>query len=450
MAEINLAADWKAYYQEHLMTVEEVEDKLNPDDGLWLGQGPQIPYTLLQAMHDNMEKYHGARLLYNVCTNPIPLFFDREGTKHFKIVSMFHLPLERMSGEEHVLEFGCNGYHDMVRCASDVYGANVFAMHVCPPDEEGWCNVSVYGVCNSTLYAHHPNTKKRIAFIDHAQNPATGPHEFVSLHITEFDQIVECETEMIEIMNPPSNEVDKIMADLIKPYINEGDKLQIGWGGLGVEVMNNLNDLNGIEFFTEVACDSMVPMLENGKATRLRASSLSAVSTTFYKYAGRPDTKAELMPVSYMINPLFIMQAENVVAINSTLMIDVTGQACSEAQGLRQYSGLGGSFAYIYGATMSKGGRSFVCLRSTHTENGEVKSNVVPWLPEKSIVTTPRWLQMYIVTEYGVANIYLKTIKDRIRAIIPLAHPDFREEIKNAIIAEGVMLADDFDPEHCF
>lgn len=129
------------------------------------------------------------------------------------------------------------------------------------------------------------------------------------------------------------------------------------------------------------------------------------------------------------------MKQENLVAINATFMVDLLGQACSEAQGLTSYSGAGGSFVYIYGAMLAKGGRSFLCLRSTYTDKkGVLHSNIVPWLPEGSIVTTPKNYQMYIVSEYGLADVYLKTIKDRIRALIKIAHPDFRMELKEKFV----------------
>ncbi|MEG1165580.1 MAG: acetyl-CoA hydrolase/transferase C-terminal domain-containing protein, partial [Oscillospiraceae bacterium] len=143
---------------------------------------------------------------------------------------------------------------------------------------------------------------------------------------------------------------------------------------------------------------------------------------------------------------LEIMKQDNLVAINATFMVDLLGQACSEAQGLTPYSGVGGSFAYIYGAMRAKGGRSFLCLRSSYYDHDGVQhSNIVPWLPEKSIVTTPKNYQMFIVSEYGVADVYLKTMKDRIRALIKIAHPDFRQELKEQICTTSLISERDFE-----
>ena len=145
------------------------------------------------------------------------------------------------------------------------------------------------------------------------------------------------------------------------------------------------------------------------------------------------------------------MQQDNLVAINATFMVDLIGQCCSEAQGLTPYSGPGGSFAYIYGTTRSKNGRSFLCLRSTYKDHsGERHSNVVPWLPEGSIVTTPKVFVMYLVSEWGVADVFCKSIPDRIRAIIKIAHPDYRKELMEKIVTTPLIGEDDFEGYDAF
>jgi acyl-CoA hydrolase len=146
------------------------------------------------------------------------------------------------------------------------------------------------------------------------------------------------------------------------------------------------------------------------------------------------------------LDPYNIAKVDNIVSINATLMIDLTGQCCSEAIGPTQYSCIGGQLDFVRGACMAKGGRSYITLRSTRKDReGKLISNIVACLPEGSIVTTPRSEPMFIVTEYGIADIYLRPIKDRIKALIAIAHPDFREELKARAIAQGNIFPDDFD-----
>ena len=189
----------------------------------------------------------------------------------------------------------------------------------------------------------------------------------------------------------------------------------------------------------------MLPLVESGKITKVTASSPGACSEKFFEAISK-DPRISLISRIDTIDLLSVMKQDNLVAINATFMVDLLGQACSEAQGLKPYTGAGGSFAYIWGATRAKNGRSFLCLRSTYVaHDGSTKSNIVPWLPEGCIVTTPKNYVMYIVTEWGIADVYLKTYTDRIRSLIKTAHPDFREWLKEQILTTPLIEEMDFD-----
>lgn len=436
--------NWKEHYQSHLITVEDAAAKIESGDTVWMGQGPEIPFSMLEIMHKNMENYQDVKLLYNVSTNPIEIFFDTAVKKHFRLISFFNLPVERISGEMGVLEYHSCGYDHLIDGIFE-YGCNVIALHVCPPDEEGWCNFGHYGISTSSLLVRDPRVVKKIGFIDRTGlYPIPGEREVVSMNICEFDYIVECDTVPVVIEPSPPTQVDKDIAAHILPYIKKGDKLQVGYGGLGDEILAHLREAGPLEVYTEVCCDIMLDLVEEGVLTKVLASSPAACTERFFKFVAT-DPRIQLMPLNKMINLFEISKQENMVAINCTFLVDLLGQACSEAQGLKPYSGVGGSFAYIYGTMLSKGGRSFLCLRSTYKDaEGQLQSSIVPWLPEGSIVTTPKNYQMYIVTEFGVADVYLKTMKDRIRAMIKIAHPDFQGWLREKILQTPLMREDDF------
>lgn len=301
-------------------------------------------------------------------------------------------------------------------------------------------------MCTNNSTSRDPRMVKKFAFIDSTGiYPAPGPEKEINVHISDFDYIVELDSEMMAIPSPEPTQVDRIIASFIIPYLRNGDKIQIGYGGLGEVIMEELNSFSGtFEIFTEVLCDSMVPMVESGKITKLQASSPSGCEEETFRWLASTEKDVRLYPRTLCIDPLGIMEQENMVAINSTFMVDLLGQCCSEAQGLRPYTGMGGSLAYIYGSQRCKGGRSFICLRSTYKDkNGEKQSNIVPWLPEGSIVSMLKNYVMFLVSEHGVADIYLKTYVDRIKAIIKIAHPDFREMLKEKILT--TVLIEEFD-----
>jgi len=442
--------DWREHYKAHLTTNAEAAKAIKPGDVVWMGQGPEIPFTMLDEIHANMENYHDIIFLYNVATSPFNMLFDRESKKHFRLISFFNLPLERISGEMGIQEWHSCGY-DHLDDGIFAYNCNTVAIHVCPPDENGWCNVGHYGVSTTSLVVNDPRITKKIAYIDATgQYPIPGEYKDVAVHVNDLDFIVEYNTEPIEIPPSPPTQVDKDIAAQLIPLIRKGDKLQVGYGGLGDEILTHLHEVGPLEVYTEVCCDAMMDLVEEGVLTSVLACSPACCTERFYKFLST-DSRIKLLPRNKMIELFEVAKQENIFAINCTMMVDLLGQACSEAQGLNPYSGAGGSVAYIYGAMRSPGGRSFLCLRSTYKDEDRVRhSSIVPWLPEGSIVTTPKNFQMYIVTEYGIADVYLKTMKDRIRAIIKIAHPDYRQELKDKILTTPLMFEDDFDGYELF
>jgi len=437
--------NWQDYYNEHLVSMDTVANTIKSGDSIWFGAATEIPYTLLEKIYERMDELYDVTILYNVFNNPIGMIFDPEVKKHFKLVSMFTLPLERMTAQAGISSFHSCPFEFIPRTAIDVYKCDTVALNVCPPDEDGYCNIGIYGVSASGLIANDNRIKKRIAVIDRNQTPAGGDRDIVCLKISDFDYIVECDSEQMPVPGNGPTEIDEKIASYIVPHIHDGDKLQVGYGGLGDSILANLTGLNHIDIYSEVCSESMQPLVESGIVGSLCFASSGVGSPEFYKFLGS-NNKVHMKNINDMINAFTIGQQENIVAVNSTFMVDLTGQACSEAQGIEQYSAVGGQFAYIYGAVKSKNGRSFLCLRSTHKEHdGSVFSNVVAWLPEKSVVTTPRYLNMYIVTEYGIADVFLRTLKERILAILKIAHPDFRQHLKEQILTTSLINEDDFD-----
>ena len=444
-----IMADWKKYYEDHLVTMNETARAIKPGDRVWLGQATQIPYAMLDEMHAHMSEpeydYHDIFLIHNCANVPFNMLFDPETKKHFRNVSFFNLPLERMSIEMGIAESaGCN--YDQLHMGPFVYGCNALAIQVCPPDTDGWCNVGAYGQSTNDIICNNPLITKKIAFIDRTgQFPVKGEKKNTCIHITEFDYVCENDTEFNAIPAMPPSEYDKKIASYILPYIHSGDKVQIGFGGLGEEILANLKSIGNFEIYSEVACDNMAGLCEEGVLTKITATSPAACSQRFFDFI-RDDTRANFLPIYNCVDPLGVIPQENIVAINATFMIDLIGQACSEAQGLKPYSGTGGSFAYLYGATRAKNGRSFLCLRSTYLDHdGVTHSNIVPWLPEGSIVTTPKNFVMFVVTEHGIADVFLKTLKDRIKSLIQIANSDFRAELKEKICTTPLIEEEDFE-----
>ena len=446
MAKRDLNADWQQYYKDHLVTIEQAAKEIKPGDVIYLGQATMIPYAFLDYLYEHKEEYHDVTFWYNVMNYPANMIFDHDTKEHFRLLNIYNLPIDRMAIEAHTIEPLGAGY-DSYTWSMWEYGVNGSATQVYTPDANGWCNVGCYGVTTNSTINPDPRIVKKFGFIDATGiYPAPGPLEDNYIHITEFDYIIENNTEMMALPIPEPTEMDETVASYILPYIKEGDKVQIGFGGLGEAILANLAKLPGsFEVFSEVLCDSMMPLVESGKITRIRASSPGACTEECFKWLATTKHDVRLYPRTTCIEMLSTMEQENIVAINATFMVDLIGQACSEAQGLKVYTGMGGSFAYIYGAQRAKNGRSFLCLRSTYVDKaGVTQSNIVPWLPEGSIVSMLKNYVMFVVSEYGLADVYLKSYVDRIKALIKIAHPDFRQLLKDQILTTPLIEEWDF------
>ena len=218
--------------------------------------------------------------------------------------------------------------------------------------------------------------------------------------------------------------------------IEDGDCLQIGIGGMPNAVCALLleSGVRDLGVHTEMMTDGLAELYQAGRITGARKQ-LNPGKVVYTFALGSHDLYATLdrnpdmhcCPVDYTNSPHIIMQNDNVVSINNTTQVDLQGQAASESDGHRHISGTGGQLQFVRGAYASKGGKSFICLSSTYEKRGERRSRIVLDLTPGNIVTTPRSDVMYVVTEYGMVNLKGKSIAERAKALIGLAHPDFRE-----------------------
>jgi acyl-CoA hydrolase len=221
--------------------------------------------------------------------------------------------------------------------------------------------------------------------------------------------------------------------------IKDGDCLQLGIGAMpnAVGAMIAQSDLKDLGVHTEMLCDSFVDMYEAGKITNLRKQldkgkmvyTFAMGTKKLYDFLDMNPFCASF-PVSYTNDPAVIRQQNNMICINNAIEIDLFSQVVSESSGVRQISGTGGQLDYIFGSYMSKGGMGLVCLTSTYKDKeGNLKSRIVSTLTPGGIVTVPRSMNYYVVTEYGIANMKARSTWERAEALINLAHPDLRDEL---------------------
>ena len=233
----------------------------------------------------------------------------------------------------------------------------------------------------------------------------------------------------------PRTEIQETIADYAASLIHDGDTLQLGIGGMPDAVAERLTDRQDMGIYTEMLGSAMGKLMACGAVNNSRKSfhrnrtvaAFTWGTKALYDYID-DNPMVDLLPVGYVNDPVNIMKNENMVSVNTALEIDLTGQICSETIGGKQYSGTGGAWDFAYGAFHAKNGRGIIALQST-AKSGTL-SRIVPQLTPGNVVTIPRNIVDVVVTEYGIARLRGKTVRQRAAELISVAHPDFREELR--------------------
>jgi len=321
---------------------------------------------------------------------------------------------------------------------------DIVVLKVCPMDEDGRFN---FGPTNIWHRALVERAKVLIVEVSRGLPYVYGDRNGV--HLSEIDYLIEGDdAPPAELRNPPTTNEDRAVASKIAGEIGDGACIQVGIGGMPNAICSLLKEsgVRDLGIHTEMLTDGIIDLYKAGCITGARKTlNRGKIVFTFAlgsrELYARLDRNADTLccPVDYTNDPTIIMQNDNVVSINCTTQIDLQGQAASESDGHRHISGTGGQLQFVRGAYASKGGKSFICLPSTYERNGVRKSRVVFNLTPGNIVTTPRSDVMYLVTEYGIVNLKGKSVPERAKALIGIAHPDFREGLERDAYAHGLI-----------
>lgn len=323
------------------------------------------------------------------------------------------------------------GYYEKHDISTDV-----MLLRTTPMDNKGYFN---FGVSNSFTRAQISAAKKVIVEINENMPYCYGGNE-EQIHISEVDAIVESNhEEMFSMKEPAISDIDEQIAEIVVSQIENGSCLQLGIGSMpnaiGKLIANsNLRDL-GVH--TEMLCDSFVDIYEAGCiSNRNKKQDAGKFVYTFalgskklYDFLDH-NPSCSSYPVNYTNHLNNIASNDKAIAINNALEIDLFGQVSSESSGTRHISGTGGQLDYTYGCYHSPGGKALICLTSSVVDKeGNRKSRIRPFLEPGTITTLPRVMVNYVVTEYGMTNLKGKSTWERAKALISIAHPDFREEL---------------------
>ncbi|NGP88755.1 acetyl-CoA hydrolase/transferase family protein [Fodinibius halophilus] len=310
----------------------------------------------------------------------------------------------------------------------DIMHIDMALVQVSPPDQHGYCSL---GVSVDATRAALQEADKAIALVNPNMPRTHGDGIF---HASRFNALVETNEPLHELTIPEPNEVEKKIGKHCAELVEDGATLQMGIGAIPNAVLQSLGNHKDLGIHTEMFSDGVIDLVEKGVITnKKKAKHPEKIVAGFVMGSRRlydfvdDNPMIAMLDIAYVNDTAVIRKNPKVTAINSAVEVDITGQVCADSIGTYHYSGVGGQMDFIRGASLSEGGKPIIALPSA---TGKGVSKIVPHLKQGAGVVTTRAHVHYVVTEYGVANLYGKNLRERAKAMIEIAHPDHREELE--------------------
>ena len=427
--------NWKECYAKKICTAKEAVSHIHSGDRVIVAHACSEPGELIEALTGCAEEYdyRDVEIVHMVAMGDAP-YCAPEFEHRFRHNAIFVGHATKDAVAERRADFTPVFFSEVPDLVRNELRGDVALLQLGAPDEHGYCSFGLS--CDYTKPAAEA-AKMRIAQIN-ANVPRVLGDNFI--HVDKLDYIVVKDSPLIQLKPPKIGSVQKKIGENIASLVRDGDCLQLGIGAIPDAVLLFLKEKKDLGIHTEMFSDGVVELIESGVITNqckqidrgICVASFLMGTDKLYKFVDN-NPSVRMMPVDYVNDPRVICQNDNVVSINSCVEVDLMGQVCSEAVGLRQISGVGGQVDFVRGARMSRGGRTIIAMPSTAAA-GTI-SKIVPFLTHGAPVTTSRNDVDYIVTEYGIAKLHGKTLKERARQLIEIAAPDFREWLNEEFCA---------------
>lgn len=412
------------------VTAQEAVKHIPNGSRVVLAHSTGEPKTLVQAMVDNYEQYKDVEVCHMLGLGPYA-YTNPEMKGHLWHNSLFIGPGGRKAFTENRLDFTPGYFCDSIKFFREGYlPVDVVMMTVSPPDKHGYVTCGI--TCDFTMPALQ--CAKMVIVQVNKNMPRTFGQ--TAIHLDDIDFAVEADDALYGSVPGELSDIDRRIGEHCASLIQDGACLQLGIGGIPNAVLTYLTEKNDMGVHSEMLSDGILHLIKSGNINNRRKQihvGKSAVtflngSQELYDYVD-DNPSVEFYPVDYINNPYVIGQNDNMVSVNSCLSVDLMGQIVADnLSATRQFSGAGGFVDFVRGATNSKGGISIVAMPSTAA--GGKASRIEMMFEAGRPITLSRFESFYVVTEFGVALLRGKSLRQRARALIEIAHPDFRDEMR--------------------
>ena len=419
---------WTNDYMSKLMTADDALQCVKSGMRVYIQPGCAEPETLVEALMRRGSEVYDVEIVHMMTMGCAP-YVAPEMAGHFRHNAMFIGPNVREAIHEGRADYTPIYLSEIESLfESGAMPLDVALLELSPPDAHGFCS---FGVGIDTSLTAAKCAKYVVAQIND-QMPRTYGDSFI--HVNKINAIVESSRPLCESKTPVITDVHIAIAKNVAGLIEDGAVLQTGIGAIPDSVLPFLMDRKDLGAHSEMVSDGVIPLIESGVLTGARKNvkprkiivGFALGTKKMFDFVDN-NPMFEFHPTAYTNHPALIARNDNMVAINSALQTDLTGQVCSDSIGSHFYSGIGGQVDFLRGASYSKGGKPIIAMSST-AKQGTI-SRIVPMLSPGAGVVTSRGLVRYVVTEYGVAFLHGKTIRERATALIEIAHPKFRNEL---------------------
>ena len=419
---------WEIDYKKKLRTPDEALRCVQSGMRVYIQPGCAEPETLVQALIRRAPNVYDVEIVHMMTFGAAP-YVAREMTGHFRHNAVFIGANVRDAINDGRADYTPIYLSEIEQLfESGAMPLDVALIEVSPPDSHGFCSfgVGVDTTLTAAKCAHYV-----VAQVND-QMPRTYGDSFI--HVSDIDVVVESSRPLCAMKKPEITDLHVAIARNVAGLIEDGAVLQTGIGGIPDAVLPFLMDRKDLGIHSELVSDGAIPLIEAGVVTGARKNfkprkiilGFAIGTKKLFDFVDN-NPIFEFHPTAYTNDPALIARNDKMVAINSALQIDLTGQVCSDSIGNQFYSGIGGQVDFLRGASRSKGGKAIIAISST-AKNGAI-SRIVPMLDPGAGVVTSRGLIRYVVTEYGVAYLHGKSIRERAKALIEIAHPKFKDTL---------------------
>lgn len=421
--------NWDDLYRSKVTDADQALACIQSGDRVYLGGGAGIPQVLVQSLMELAPQLQDVEIVHILTFADAPYVAPEHG-KSFRHNALFIGANVRSAVHEGRADFTpifLSEIPDLFRQAGTL-PLDVALIALSPPDEHGFCS---FGVEVGTTKPAAESARRIVAEVNQ-QMPRTLGDSFI--HMSRLHAVVEVDYPLPQAPQGGSSELHLQVGRHIAQMIPDGATLQMGIGSIPDAVLRNLTNHKDLGIHTELFSDGVVDMVELGVVTCARKTFHPGKIVAGFLFGSRRlydfvdnNPIIELHPTDYVNDPFNIARNENMVSINSAIQVDLTGQVCADSIGPLLYSGVGGQVDFIRGAARSKGGKPIIAFLST-AKQGTI-SRIVPLLNHGAGVVTSRNDVHYVVTEYGVASLHGRTVRDRARALIGISHPQYHDEL---------------------